>query len=89
MDEIEIEEKEYKTGATDPENKNKDLRDVEDDTPKHRLFMEGKCIKCKKKIEPIPEQVYIDRGLLEFPLHNFNSCNGTLFHRECPDEHTT
>jgi len=61
----------------------KDLRKSEEDSLKHRLFMEGKCIKCKEVITEIPEQVYFERGLLEFPLHNFNACNGTLYHRDC------
>jgi len=62
----------------------KDSKDV--GTIKHKIFMEGKCIRCKVKIKEIPEEVYHTVGLLEFPLHNFNACNGTLYHVECPKD---
>lgn len=61
-----------------------DMRKVKDDSIKHTLFMEGKCIRCRVKIEEIPEEVYTVKGLLEYPLHNFHACNGTLYHVVCP-----
>ena len=55
-------------------------------TYKHKLFLEGKCVRCKVEIKPLPESVYTELGLQEFPLHNFNACNGTLYHIECPKD---
>jgi hypothetical protein len=68
--------------------KDMDLRkeSPDKDTYKHKLFMEGKCIKCKEKIVSIPDSVFTVKGLQEFPLHNFNACNGTLYHIECPKD---
>lgn len=61
-----------------------DLRKIEDHSYKHKLFMNGQCVKCKGIISDIPETVYTVKGLLEFPLYNFNACNGTLYHIDCP-----
>jgi len=68
------------------DGKGMDLRKSKDDSLKHRIFMEGKCVKCKVEIKPLPEEIYTVVGLLEFPLHNFNACNGTLYHIECPKD---
>jgi hypothetical protein len=77
---------------TEPEDKKEevteeyDLRKAKDTSFKHKLFMNGQCVKCRGIIDPsnIPEDVYTVKGLLEFPLFNFNACNGTLYHIECP-----
>lgn len=63
-----------------------DKNESEEPSMKNRLFMEGKCVKCKEKVEPLPDEVFTKKGLLEYPLHNFNACNGTLYHLECPKD---
>jgi len=82
-----LEDKDYLAEQLSEENEKVeeiDLREKKDDSFKHKIFMEGKCIKCKVKVAPIPDSVYTEVGLLEFPLHNFKACNGTLYHIECP-----
>ena len=68
------------------DGKGMDLRKSKDDSLKHKLFMAGKCVKCKGVITELPEEVYTVVGLLEFPLHNYKACNGTLYHIECPNQ---